>query len=78
MPTYVGMLRAVNVSGQNRVPMTDLRRALEGAGLGDVETYVQSGNVVFDAAGHDAAEQAATVHGAVSYTHLTLPTNREV
>ena len=65
MPTYVGMLRAVNVSGQNRVPMADLRRALEGAGLTDVETYVQSGNVVFDAAGDDAAEQADAVHGVI-------------
>jgi uncharacterized protein (DUF1697 family) len=65
VPIYVGLLRAVNVSGQNRVPMADLRAALEGAGLRDVETYVQSGNLVFEAEGDDAAEQAAAVHGVI-------------
>lgn len=40
-------LRAVNVSGRNRVPMAELR-ALLGAelGLGEVETYIASGNVI--------------------------------
>ncbi len=61
MTTLVALLRAVNVSGQNRIPMAELRRALGAAGLGQVETYVQSGNVVFDAAGGDADEGAAAV-----------------
>jgi uncharacterized protein (DUF1697 family) len=40
------LLRGVNVGGRNRVPMPALRDALEAAGLEDVVTYVQSGNVV--------------------------------
>lgn len=40
------LLRGVNVGGRNRVPMPDLREALEAAGMEDVVTYVQSGNVV--------------------------------
>jgi len=51
MTTYVALLRAVNVSGQNKIPMAKLRRALGGLGLTGVETYLQSGNAVFDAAG---------------------------
>ncbi len=62
MTTFVALLRAVNVSGQNRIPMAELRRALGGHGLTGLETYLQSGNVVFDAAGDDPAEQAAAIH----------------
>jgi uncharacterized protein (DUF1697 family) len=44
------LLRGVNVGGRNRVPMPALREALEGAGMQDVVTYVQSGNVVLESA----------------------------
>jgi uncharacterized protein (DUF1697 family) len=44
------LLRGVNVGGRNRVPMPALREALEAAGLEDVVTYVQSGNVVLESA----------------------------
>jgi len=40
------LLRGVNLASRNRIAMPDLRQALEGAGFGDVGTYVQSGNVV--------------------------------
>ena len=65
MTTFVALLRAVNVSGQNRIPMAELRRALGGLGLTGVETYVQSGNLVFDAQADDPAEQAAAIHGLI-------------
>jgi uncharacterized protein (DUF1697 family) len=48
MSTYVALLRAVNVGG-TKLPMADLRTLLEGLGLADVRTYLQSGNAVFDA-----------------------------
>ncbi|MBE3033064.1 MAG: DUF1697 domain-containing protein [Actinobacteria bacterium] len=65
MTTFVALLRAVNVSGQNKIPMAELRRALGGLGLTGMETYVQSGNVVFSAAGDDPAEQATAIHGLI-------------
>ncbi|HUG00440.1 MAG TPA: DUF1697 domain-containing protein [Longimicrobiales bacterium] len=40
------LLRGVNVGGKNRLPMDELARLLEGLGLEDVETYIQSGNAV--------------------------------
>lgn len=46
MRRYVIFLRAVMPSGKNKVPMAVLRDALEGVGLVDVRTYIQSGNVV--------------------------------
>ena len=66
MTTFVALLRAVNVSGQNKIPMAELRRALGGLGLTGVETYLQSGNAVFDAAGDDPAEHATTVHDRIA------------
>ena len=62
MTTYVALLRAVNVSGQNRVPMAELRGALGDLGFARVETYVQSGNIVFEASRGEAADQAAVLH----------------
>ena len=46
MPTYVALLRALNVGGRF-FKMADLRSCLEAAGLEDVETYIQTGNVRF-------------------------------
>ena len=45
--TYVALLRGINVGGNKRVAMADLRAWLEAIGLEQVRTYVQSGNAVF-------------------------------
>ena len=47
---YVALLRGVNVGGRNRLPMADLRAIFAEAGCAAVQTYIQSGNVVFEAA----------------------------
>jgi uncharacterized protein (DUF1697 family) len=57
--SYVALLRAVNVGG-NKLPMADLRALLEGLGLTNVRTYVQSGNAVFDAGRDEPAQALAT------------------
>ena len=44
----IGLLRAVNVGGRNMVKMADLRAFLADLGLGDPQTLLQSGNIVFD------------------------------
>jgi uncharacterized protein (DUF1697 family) len=43
----ISMLRGVNVGGHNKIKMEALRELYESLGLQDVQTYVQSGNVVF-------------------------------
>lgn len=48
MARHVALLRGVNVGGNNKVPMADLRAALEDAGYGGVRTYIQSGNVLLE------------------------------
>jgi len=47
MKTYIALLRGINVSGQKKILMADLRELLEKSGLNEVQTYIQSGNVVF-------------------------------
>lgn len=65
MTTFVVLLRAVNVGGQNMIPMAELRQRLSAIGLVDVRTYVQSGNVVFRAEVGDPHEQASAIHDAI-------------
>lgn len=47
MQTIISMLRGINVSGQKKVPMKELKALYEGLGFADVSTYIQSGNVIF-------------------------------
>ena len=47
MTVFIALLRAVNVGGTGKLPMTKLRAMCEAAGFTDVRTYIASGNVVF-------------------------------
>jgi uncharacterized protein (DUF1697 family) len=47
---YVALLRGINVGGKNKLPMKDLTSLFGQAGYKNVRTYIQSGNVVFEAA----------------------------
>jgi uncharacterized protein (DUF1697 family) len=47
MAVYVALLRAVNVGGTGKLPMSELRELCVEQGFADVTTYIQSGNVVF-------------------------------
>ncbi len=48
MNTYISLLRGINVSGQKKILMADLKSLYEDLGFKNVQTYIQSGNVVFD------------------------------
>jgi uncharacterized protein (DUF1697 family) len=63
MPIYIALLRAVNVAGYGKLPMADLRKLLEGLGFKGVETYIQSGNAVFEASGSVDKVRAAIAAG---------------
>jgi uncharacterized protein (DUF1697 family) len=60
MTTFIALLRAVNVGGRS-LAMSELRHSLSEMGLGNVRTYVQSGNALFDADGGAAQEHAAAI-----------------
>src|SRR5690242_9735222 len=49
METYISILRGINVSGQKKIQMTDLKALYENLKFKNVTTYIQSGNVIFTA-----------------------------
>ena len=48
METYIAILRGINVSGQKKIKMADLKAHLKELNFKNVRTYIQSGNVIFE------------------------------
>jgi uncharacterized protein (DUF1697 family) len=68
----LALLRAVNVGGR-KLPMAALRELCSGLGWQDVATYIQSGNVLFEASGKDAALEQALEAAIVAKFGLDVP-----
>ena len=82
--TFVALLRGVNVGGKNLIPMAELRALLSSLGFEEVETYIQSGNVVFRSPAGDADDlsarierEIASVFGIAPAVLLRTPTELE-
>lgn len=65
MKTYIALLRGINVGGHRKVPMADLRNLLTKIGLENVQTYIQSGNIVFQSKNTDKLALEALIHLAI-------------
>ncbi|MBC7868691.1 DUF1697 domain-containing protein [Candidatus Saccharibacteria bacterium] len=50
---YIALLRGINVGGNNKVAMADLRKCFDGLDFDQVITYINSGNVVFESSQSD-------------------------
>src|SRR5262245_10430491 len=59
MSAFVALLRAVNVGGTGKLPMSELKAMCEELGFGAVRTYIASGNVVFTSRKSEAAIKSA-------------------
>ncbi len=59
MPAYAALLRAVNVGGTGKLPMSELQAMCEAEGYAGVRTYIASGNVVFHTPLGEAQVKAA-------------------
>ncbi|MEF3303724.1 DUF1697 domain-containing protein [Paenibacillus sp. GYB003] len=55
MTIHIALLRGINVGGKNKIKMADLREALGKLGLARVQTYIQSGNILFESDEDEAA-----------------------
>ncbi len=73
MAQWIALLRGINVGGHGRLPMKSLAQTLEGIGASDVQTYIQSGNVVFESAARSAAKLAAEINAAIEAEHGFAP-----
>lgn len=68
MKTYIALFRGINVGGNHMLPMKELKVVLEKNGCVDVQTYIQSGNVILRSPS-DAAGLAKRLTAAVSKSH---------
>jgi uncharacterized protein (DUF1697 family) len=68
MTTYISILRGINVSGKNLIRMEALKKLYEDLGLQKVETYIQSGNVIFQS----EAIESARIEKMISHQILTV------
>jgi uncharacterized protein (DUF1697 family) len=65
VPTFVALIRAINLGTNRRVGMADLRAGLEEAGYDDVATHLQSGNVVLRGGRRGSAAVAKSIEGVI-------------
>jgi uncharacterized protein (DUF1697 family) len=72
MTTYIVLLRAVNVGGTGKLPMADLKALCAELGFGQIETYIASGNVVFDCDMPAARVQAQLEKRLLAYAGKTV------
>lgn len=66
MERFIALLRGVNVSGKNKVNMKELKTWMEQLAFTEVETYIQSGNIVFTSAQKNVANLAQKIKKAIS------------
>ncbi len=73
MIAMICLLRGVNVGGHNMIKMDALRELCESLGHCNVQTYLQSGNVVFQTSERDLASLAARIEAAIEKEHGFRP-----
>jgi len=62
---YISILRGINVSGQKKIKMADLKSLYESSGYENVVTYIQSGNVVFESSDKNTLKLKKTIEDAI-------------
>ena len=66
MTRYAALLRGINVGGNNKVAMADLRALLDGLGYTDVRTHLNSGNAIFTSSDAKPDALAAAIEKAIA------------
>ncbi len=80
---YISILRGINVSGQKKIKMSDLRLLYESLGFQNVVTYIQSGNVIFDTTVKNMADLKISIENAIEEKYeyhipVIIRTNSEI
>ena len=70
---YVALLRGINVGGNNKVVMSELRAQIAAEGFGHVRTYINSGNLLFETAADASREDAAQTVEDILARHYDFP-----
>ncbi len=64
--TFIALLRGINVSGQKKIKMAELRETLTKSGLENVQTYIQSENIIFDSGIKEVSTLEYKIHEAIA------------
>ena len=70
---YVALLRGINVGGNNKVVMSELREQIAAEGFTNVRTYINSGNLLFEAGPDTPREDVAQAIEDVLARHYDFP-----
>ena len=70
---YVALLRGINVGGNNKVVMSELREQIAAAGFANVRTYINSGNLLFEAEDQASREDVAQTVEDILARHYDFP-----
>ena len=73
MATWIGLLRGINVGGNNILPMAALKKDLESLKLNNVRTYIQSGNFVFESYSKTASSLSGKITRRIEEQHGFRP-----
>jgi len=73
MNTYISLLRGINVSGQKKVKMAELKNVYESLNLENVNTYIQSGNVVFQSVNDSKTLKSSLEIAIKEYFNFEVP-----
>ena len=80
---YISLLRGINVSGQKKIKMADLKSLYESLSFKNVVTYIQSGNVIFDAVVKNKSDMKIKIEEAIEESYkfhvpVEILTNAEI
>ncbi|NOY85763.1 MAG: DUF1697 domain-containing protein [Deltaproteobacteria bacterium] len=80
---YISILRGINVSGQKKIKMIELKLLYESLGFQNVVTYIQSGNVIFDASDKNKSNIKTLIEEAIEkkykfHVSVEIRTKREI
>lgn len=73
MPTWILLLRGINVGGKNKLPMKAFKADLEAIGCTDIQTYIQSGNAIVRSSQRSAGRLRAAVAERIEAEHGFAP-----
>lgn len=62
---YIALLRGINVGGKNKIDMKVLKQTFEKAGMNDVVTYINTGNIIFSSKGKSQTELSRILEDAI-------------
>lgn len=75
MQRYIALLRGINISGKNKIPMAELKKNFETLAFTNVKTYLNSGNVIFSTDEKDTNELSNTIESMIKQQfNIDVPT----